>query len=470
MEMPINNALKRIVERNNVRFHMPGHKGRSGYLPSEVLRFDITEINGSDNLMMPTGVIEQSQKMCAETYGAKDFYYLVNGSTTGVMAAIMAACGEGDKILMARDMHVSAINGVIMSGAKPAFIYPSSEDDRFSCVITYNDVKQAISAKPDAKGLYITYPNYYGLCCDLEKIIALAHMAHMTVIVDSAHGAHFGFSDLTPISCGEACADIWVMSLHKNLNCPNQTACICVGDKCSIDSSIVKKRINMLQTTSPSYLFLASMEESIVRMSREGERKIEEAAALAEKFIYNLNNLGGYKCVNLDVPTSAGAYDNDIFKLVIDVTDRGVTGFSASKSLSNLGVECETADLRNIVFMISCDTIWEDYARALKALEQINGTNFDNSASGNVLKLIEKQSEENLEIRKYSLCETRRTPFYKSIGEICCDIIGTYPPGIPLMLPGQRIELSALEMITKLQKAGYCVFGSDGNFINVAAK
>lgn len=467
MKRPIVEMLQRTAEASAVRFHMPGHKGRLGFLPPDVLQYDITELEGTDNLYMPSGAICQSQKLNARALGAGSCFYLVNGSSIGIGASLLTVAGPGEKVIFARDFHLSAVSGIILSGIKPVFVYPGSQNAYLPSVVTARDVKRAISENEDAKAVYLTYPNYYGLCPDLNEIAALAHSVGMWVVVDGAHAAAFAYSDMLPTHPGEAGADIWTMSLHKTLHAPGQCAILCVGEQSGLSEELVKRNINLLQTTSPSYLLLGSMDHALAEMRENGAQMIKDAVLLLEEFILRINMLGGYKCITADIPSGTGAVDRDITKLVIDVTDRGMTGFMAEQKLCKRGVYVEAADHRNIVLMCSFANNRRDYEQLLAALNEIMGTNY-NIADADGSMHCSRNVQINYNMRNIMLHKTASVPFLKAVGRIAACAVGTYPPGVPYILPGQVIGLEALEHLATLQNQGYSLFGTDGYTLEVA--
>ena len=467
MKRPVVEMLQNIAAASRVRFHMPGHKGRLGFLPQAVLQYDITELAGTDNLYMPTGVINQSQKLNAQNLGAKSCFYLVNGSSAGIEASLLTVAGPGEKVIFARDFHLSAVSGIILSGIKPVFVYPSAHNTYLPSVVTALDVKRAISEHEDAKAIYLTYPNYYGLCPDLNEIAALAHSVGMWVIVDGAHAAAFAYSDMLPSHPGEAGADIWTMSLHKTLHVPNQCAILCVGEQSGISEDLVKRNINLLQTTSPSYLLLGSIDHALAEMRENGAKMIGDAVLLLEEFILRVGLLGGYKCITADIPSGTGAVDRDITKLVIDVTDRGMTGFMAEQKLCKKGIFVEGADHRNIILMCSIANNRRDFEQLLAALDEINGTNYNiaNAAGG---MHFNKNVQIKFSMRNIMLHKTVNLPFINAVGRMAACAVGTYPPGVPYILPGQVIDVNALEHLATLQNQGYTLFGTDGYSLDVA--
>jgi len=467
MKKPIVEMLQRMAETERVRFHMPGHKGRLGFFTPDILKYDITELAGSDNLYMPSGVIYQSQKLNAPTFSARSCFYLVNGSSTGVAASLLSVAAPGEKVIFARDFHLSAASGIILSGITPVFCYPSAKNTYLPSVVTLQDIKKVISENEDARAVYITYPNYYGLCPDLNEIAALAHSVGMTVVVDGAHAAAFAYSDMLPPHPGEAGADLWTMSLHKTLHAPNQCSVLCTGEQSDVDDDLVKRNINLLQTTSPSYLLLASMDHALAEMRERGAKLVGDAILLVEEFILRINMLGGYRCVTADIPKGTGAVDRDITKLVIDVTDRGMTGFLAEQKLTRRGIYAEGADHRNIILLCSFGNNRRDYEQLLIALNEINGTNYNIAREVGTMHF-KTQEQLQYNMRNIMLRRTVNLPFVKAVDRVAACTVGTYPPGVPYILPGQVVDVSTLEHLVRLQNQGYTLFGTDGYTLDVA--
>ncbi len=465
MKKPIVEMLHRIADAERVRFHMPGHKGRLGFSPPEMLKFDITELTGSDNLYMPSGVIDESQKLNAPSFAARVCFYLVNGSSSGVVASLLSVADPGEKVIFARDFHLSAVSGIILSGIKPVFVYPSAQNTYLPGVVSVQDIKKAISENEDARAVYITYPNYYGLCPDLNEITALAHSVGMQVVVDAAHAAAFSYSDMLPVHPGEAGADIWTMSLHKTLHAMGQCSVLCVGEKSLATDGLIKRNINLLQTTSPSYLLLASIDNALADMREEGAKLIGDSILLLEEFILRIEMLGGYRCTTADIPRGTGAVDRDITKLVIDVTDRGLTGFLAEQKLSRRGIYVEGADHRNILLLCGFGNNRRDYEQLVIALGELGGTNY-NIAQESVMN-IRPQEQPGYSMRSIMLRRSVNLPFFKTVGRMAACTVGTYPPGVPYILPGQIIDVETLEHLVRLQSQGYALFGTDGHTLDV---
>ena len=310
-------------------------------------------------------------------WAQKAVFFVVNGASAGVAAMLLAGVEEGGRVLFARDVHISAVNAMVLHGIEPVFI-PVGESIKGlpGCVTAGAVLKRAITENPDAKAVFLTYPNYYGMCCDIKKIAQAVHAKNMLLLVDGAHAAHFCFSALLPVSPGEAGADIWVTSAHKTLPAMNQCAYLNVGENCPVPADKIKRTLNMLQTTSPSYPLLASMDYASYFMESQGKEEIYRVVSLAEKYMGLINEIQGLRAVGMEETGKAGIYDRDILKLVIDVSGRGLTGFEAKRHLMENGVYAETADGRYLLLLITvADTrrAFDELLAGLYALPQKKG-------------------------------------------------------------------------------------------------
>ncbi len=460
MDTPILSRLKTLAKKSEVRFCMPGHKGKAGVFFNDVLQYDITEISGADNLCMPEGIIKKSQDLYAESVGAKHSFYSINGSTSCVQAALMSVLGQGDKVIVARDIHMSAIHAFVLVGVRPFFVKPSAKMGRLPCVVSPNDIREAIIQNPDAKAVYITYPNYYGLCVDLKEICEIAHLHGMQVICDGAHAAAFDFSDLLPMSPAECGCDIFSASLHKTLPAMNQCAVLSIGKNAKIRQSTVSSRLRMLQSTSPSYLLLASCDFATASMREEGKQKIADAVAKVEYNIEKIEAIGGLFCVTKDVPKNTGAVDRDILRLVIDVTNLGISGIGAARELEKHGVFVEAADSWHIVLICTIQDTKEDFVRLTEALLKLKGANYTIEKENVLYKLEDVFSQQPvIDMRRAAFAKSRRVRLEDSVGEIATVCVGAYPPGVPIIMPGMKITYSMVDYLIHLRNHGYGLFG-----------
>lgn len=452
--------LAGVAAGTRSRFNMPGHKGKAAYLPERVNVRDITEVPGADSLYCPEGVIQRSQRLYADAIGARSARYLVNGSTCGVETAILSAIGPGDKILVARDLHLSAVHAFILADAKPVFIVPKPSAGSLPSVVTPQQVERAIRRHTDAKAIYVTYPNYYGECVDLETITAMAHEAGMRVICDAAHAAAFDFSTLLPASPSRCGCDLWATSLHKTLPANNQCAALLVGRGClGIPETLVQSRLNWLQTTSPSYLLLASCEFATAIMMQEGADLVSRAVQQLEVATRQLERMG-FRVLSRDVAPQTGAYDRDILRLVIDVSGRGMTGLAAAREMARQGTYVEGADLSNLILICSPVDVEDDLATLVGTMQTLKGGLYT------IERPLRNQDLWNLgesefvaPIRAAAMARRESVPISKCDGRISAACIGLYPPGVPIYMPGQRLSAEKMRTLERLRKEGYGTFG-----------
>lgn len=461
MDTPIIDMLSGAAKAVPVRFCMPGHKGKPAFLEADVDFLDVTELPGIDKLGSPEGAILRSERQYASSIGAKQSYYLVNGSTSGVEASLLAALEPGSKVIMARDVHMCAVSACILGGLDPVFVAPRKRDrSNLPDVVTPDEVEHVISLNPDAKAVFITYPNYYGLCTDLDTIAAMAHEAGMMLICDAAHAAAFDFSQFLPASPSECGCDMWTVSLHKTLPAMNQCAALSIGKECRTAPSLVQTRLNWLQTTSPSYILLASAEYATALMRDEGAMLLARALDLVHDAVRRIGMIGGYNVLTSSVPYYTGAYDRDPLRLVIDVTDRGLTGLGAARDLARRGVAVEAADLSNIILICSVADSREDYDRLIRALQDIKGGIYSIEQSitnADVHALY--GTEFDIPLEKAVRRRSEAVPVSESAGRIAAVCAGLYPPGVPVLMPGQKISADAARTLEKLRRGGYGTFG-----------
>ena len=439
---PIYNAIKEYIDNDPVVFHMPGHKLKGNISEYDsLMKLDVTEIPGTDNLACPEGAIKESEDFAAKVFGADKTFYSVNGSTLGIHAAIRSICGRGDSLIVQRDSHKSVIAGLSLVGAKATYIYPEV-DDKFGIAkpITLPQVKEAFDKDRDAKGIVMTSPSYYGLCPDVKGIVEYVHSIDKIVIVDEAHGAHFPFSDLLPDSANKYGADIVVQSAHKTLPAPTQTAMVHVNGN-RVDSSKVKYNINLMQTSSPSYMLMTGLDISIAYMAEYGAYKLKEVIGYIEEFNKKITDIG-YEILCSD----------DITRLVIKTSSRGISGYSVEKILrEKYNIQVEMSDLNNIVCIATVADEKKDFDKLYEALKEIKGN--ENIES------IPFKFEES-EIVELS-GNFENVKLMDAIGRVSSDFVIPYPPGIALLVPGEVIKATHIDTIDKILSAGGKVIGVD---------
>lgn len=444
MKYPILKMLQSF-QNKNIRFCMPGHKGKFAFGGVGAFAgYDITELPGTDNLYCPQGCIAESEALAAKDHFAERAFYGVNGSSGCILAAF-SYFRPGDKLIVARDLHVSAENAILMSGIVPVYVEVRQTVGEIPAAPASESFLQKMREHPDAKGVFFTYPNYYGKCLEAPKIARAAHAMGMLVVVDSAHGAHLPYSSLLPDSAGQIDADIWCASFHKTLPALNQSAVLFCSARA--DGDRLKERMNCFQTTSPSYLLLASIDYARGFMKDQGEEKI---GRLLENIHFATGEIGkipGMRVVPTDDPT----------KLVIDVAETGRTGFAVAADLHEKGVEIEGADMCNLLLIASVFDEKEDFLQLIAALKSIPTQN---------MRLLPKYTyllggHVELEPEETRRMQTEWADLRDSAGKIAAKSIFCYPPGVPIVLFGQRIPREMPNLLASLADTGYNLLGID---------
>ncbi len=463
MPTPILDALQEWVGKSHSPFYTPGHKRGIGMNPTlkerwgdAVFGWDLPELPGLDNLHAPTGIIQAAQQLAAELFGAQQTWFLVNGSTAGVIAAILATCGEGEKIILPRNIHSSAIAGVIHAGAVPIFITP--EYDRqldIAHSITPAAVKSALEQHPDAKAVMVVYPTYYGACGDLAAIAEIVHSHQIPLLVDEAHGAHFGFHPDLPPAALAAGADLTVQSTHKLLGALTQSAMLHLNSD-RVDARRVSQALRSIQSTSPSYLLLAALDAAREQMAVQGRELMDKTIELSKIARSKIAQIDRLSVVELTRSTPGFKY-LDPTRLTVTVTDLNLTGFAADEILSaELGITAELPSLRHLTFIISLGNTHADLDRLVLAFNNL-ATNYRQDLP---LKLPQIQPPDRLLTamkitpRQASRSPQVDVPIEHSVGKISAATICPYPPGIPVLIPGEIITTDALEYLRQILDLG----------------
>jgi len=328
---PIYEALKNYKSNRVVRFDVPGHKGGRGnkeltdFLGEECLLVDVNSMKPLDNLSHPVSVIREAEIIASQAFKAQNAFFIVNGTTAAVQAMIMSACKSGDKIIMPRNVHKSAINALVISGAIPVYVNPGVDKNLgISLGMSIDDIKEAIEKNKDAKAIFVNNPTYYGICSNLKEIVNIAHENNMLVLVDEAHGAHFYFGEDMPISAMEADADMAAVSMHKTGGSLTQSSFLLCGR--NVNPNYVRQIINLTQTTSASYLLLVSLDLARKNLSLNGKEIFRKTAELSNYARREINNLGGYVAFSKELINGDTVFDFDITKLSIHTRDIGLTG------------------------------------------------------------------------------------------------------------------------------------------------
>ncbi|MCA6072981.1 MAG: aminotransferase class I/II-fold pyridoxal phosphate-dependent enzyme [Endomicrobium sp.] len=466
---PLFDTLLAHAKRGVTSFHCPGHKnGRSidkelrNYTGEEVYKFDVTVFDEVDSLHDPVGPIKKAQELMAQAYGVEHSFFLVNGTSVGNMAMFLAACDPSDSIIVSRSSHKSIMAGIIMSGVWPIWVQPEINQNLdliFSA--TYNQVRDALDRYPESKAVFITSPTYNGVVTELSKIVDLCHRRGKIVLVDEAHGAHLHFNQQLPESAVEAGADLCVQSTHKTLSAMSQGSALHFNSKL-IDFSRVKKIVSMLQTTSPNYLTLASLDLARRQVYLHGEENFDRVIKAAEwGRSYINNNISSMKCFTRQEIQKLG-FDLDITKLTVNVTKTGLSGYEIESILAKeYNIQLDYADLFNLVAIMGEGSNKTDVEIFVKALETIN-KKYHGKQKNWILKIPSLATEMVMRPREVFLSNnTKKVSLAKAVGHVAAQTLTPYPPGIPVVIPGERITKEICDYLIDMSSKDIRISGQE---------
>jgi arginine decarboxylase len=467
---PLFTGLLEHAKKKPIQFHIPGHKKGTGidpefknFIGENALSIDLINIGPLDDLHQPKGIIKQAQDLAAEAFGADHTFFSVQGTSGAIMTMVMAVCGPDDKIIVPRNVHKSVMSAIVFSGAIPVFIHPEIDEKLgISHGITTDAVEKALQQHPDAKGVLVINPTYFGISADLKKIVEIAHSYNVPVLVDEAHGAHIHFHDELPMSAMQAGADIAATSVHKLGGSMTQSSILNVKEGL-VSVKHVQSILSMLTTTSTSYLLLASLDVARKRLATEGRELIDKTIKLAQSIRKQINEIDHLYCVGKEILGSKATFDYDPTKLIISVKDLGITGFEVEKWLRERhNIEVELSDLYNILCIITAgDTELEGDA-LITALKELAEECEHRAEKVEPLQvLLPDIPVLALTPRDAFYSETETIPLEESVGRIIAEFIMVYPPGIPLLIPGEIITKENLFYIQKNLEAGLPVQGPE---------
>ncbi len=467
MYTPIFNALMKYADSNPLPFHMPGHKLGRG-IPAEfsrdLLRMDVTEIPGMDNLHFPNGAIREAQELAARAFGADNTFFLVNGSTCGIHSAIMTICRPGDALIVGRDCHKSVVSGMMLAGANPVYISPRLERSfGIPSVIMPEDVEDALRQNPDAAGVLITRPNYYGICSDIKRIAEIVHSYGKVLVVDEAHGAHLAFNKKLPVPSIHAGADICVQSAHKTLPALTQGAYLHVkGGR--VDGDRLKFNLGMLQTSSPSYMLMAFLDIARAFMEEKGAGLLDYFLDDVEWLKTQLHTEG--RMALLSAEDMEQYCSHDPTRLVINVSKTGKTGFEVEKLVrKNYNIQVEMSDFSNIICIGTCADEKQHLEGLYKGLLGLIGKKAMETPFNKIQDFADMYIR-NLKIPQCAIplkdvmnLNHQYVDIKHAGGRVSAGMVTPYPPGIPLVCPGEIISQEHVAYICALIDAGGTVNG-----------
>lgn len=471
-DAPLYEAIEKHRLNRVVPFDVPGHKGGRGnielieFLGERCLKVDVNSMKPLDNLNHPVSVIKQAQELAAEAFGAKNCFFMVNGTTAAVQAMVMSSCKAGEKIIMPRNVHRSAINALVVCGAIPIYINPGiNKQLGIALGMSISDIENSIKKHPDAKAILVNNPTYYGICSNLKKIVELAHENNMLVLVDEAHGTHFSFGENLPISAMHAGADMAAISVHKTGGSLTQSSILLCGE--NVNDDYVRQIISLTQTTSASYLLLTSLDIARKNLSLNGKDMFRKSIEFAEYARSEINKLGGYYAFSTELNNGDDVFDFDRTKLSINTRGIGLAGVEVYDILrDNYGIQVEFGDLGNILAIISSGDRAMEIERLISAIYEIKRL-YSKDSSG-----MFEHDYINPEVvyapQKAFYMSSKSVPLNKSYGKISSEFVMAYPPGIPILAPGEKITEEIIGYITYAKEKGSLLMGTqDMNVENI---
>ena len=454
-DAPIYEALEQFRRMRIVPFDVPGHKrGRGNPELSELLgdrcvNIDVNSMKPLDNLCHPVSVIKAAEELAAEAFGAAHAFLMVGGTTSAVQSMALACCKKGDKIIMPRNVHRSIINALVLCGARPVYVNPDVDRHLgISLGMKVEQVEQAIRDNPDAVAVFVNNPTYYGICSDLRTIVEAAHSHGMKVLVDEAHGTHFYFGENFPVTAMAAGADMASVSMHKSGGSLTHSSLLLVGK--DMHPGYVRQIINLTQTTSASYLLLASLDISRRNLALRGREAFARVAELAEYAREEINRIGGYYAFGDELVNRDSVYAFDPTKLSVHTLDIGLAGIEVYDILRDeYDIQIEFGDLGNMLAYLSIGDRKQEVERLVSALADIK------LSQEYIPPRVVMTPQESFYAPKEQL------PIQEAEGRICSEFVMCYPPGIPILAPGEEITDEIIEYILYAKEKGCSMTGPE---------
>ena len=462
---PIYEALEKFRKMRVVPFDVPGHKHGRGnpelveLLGNKCVGIDVNSMKPLDNLCHPISVIKEAEELAAEAFGAAHAFLMVGGTTSSVQTMILSCCKQGDKIILPRNVHKSVLNALVLCGAKPVYVNPEVDSHLgISLGMKVEQVKKAIKENPDAVAVFVNNPTYYGICSDIKTIVEIAHKNGMKVLADEAHGTHFYFCKDMPVSAMQAGADMAAVSMHKSGGSLTQSSFLLTGE--NVNYGYVRQIINLTQTTSGSYLLLSSLDISRRNLVLRGEKSFGELIELAEYARSEINEIGGYYAFSKEKIDKSGIFDFDTTKLSVHTLDIGLAGIEVYDILRDeYDIQIEFGDLGNILAYLSIGDRKQEVERLVSALADVK-RRYQKDKTG---MLSQEYIQPNVITtpQESFYAEKESLPIKESKGRVCSEFVMCYPPGIPVLAPGEEITDEIINYILYAKEKGCLLTGPE---------
>jgi len=466
---PVYEALERFRKQRIVPFDVPGHKRGRGnpelkeLLGEKCVSLDVNSMKPLDNLCHPMSVIKEAEELAAEAFGADHSFFMVGGTTSAVQAMVLTACRAGDKIILPRNVHKSVINALVLCGAVPVYVNPEVDKKLgIALGMELSELEKAIKENPDAVCVFVNNPTYYGICSDLRGIVKLAHENKMLCLVDEAHGTHLYFEKSLPVSAMEAGADMASVSMHKSGGSLTQSSLLLVNK--TVNWEYVAQIINLTQTTSASYLLLSSLDISRRNLALRGQESFSKVKDMAEYARAEINSIGGYYAYGAEIVNGTSIYDFDVTKLSVYTRDIGLAGIEVYDLLRDeYDIQIEFGDIANILAYISIGDRIQDIERLVGALADIKRLYSKDPASLMAAEYIVPKVCVSPQKAFYS--DKTALPIAETAGRICSEFVMCYPPGIPILAPGELITDDIIQYIMYAKEKGCSMQGTQDPYM-----
>ncbi len=462
---PIYEALDAFRNARIVPFDVPGHKhGRgnpelSEFLGKRCVEVDVNSMKLLDNLCHPVSVIKEAEDLAAQAFGAAHAFLMVGGTTSAVQSMVLSVCKRGDEIILPRNVHRSVINSLVLCGAIPVYVNPECDEHLgIPLGMRRTQVEKAISEHPNAKAVLVNNPTYYGICSDLKAIVDMAHAHGMLCLVDEAHGTHFYFGENMPVSAMAAGADLSAVSMHKSGGSLTQSSFLLVGE--AVNAGHVRQIINLTQTTSGSYLLMSSLDISRRNLALRGKQVFAHVADLARYAREEINYVGGYYAFGDELVNGDSIYQFDMTKLSVHTLDIGLAGIEVYDILRDqYDIQIEFGDLGNILAYLSIGDRFQEVERLVSALAEVRRC-YQKDKTGLMSQeyidpIVAASPQDAFYAEKISL------PLDEAEGRVCSEFVMCYPPGIPILAPGEMITGKILDYIRYAKEKGCSMTGPE---------
>lgn len=462
---PILEALEEMKTARLVPFDVPGHKRGKGnpdltaFLGEKCLSVDVNSMKMLDNLCHPVSVIKEAEELAADAFGAAHAFFMVGGTTSAVQSMVLSVCKRGEKIILPRNVHRSVINIMILCGAVPVYVNPDMNHELgIALGMRLSEVEKAIRENPDAKAILVNNPTYYGICSNLKGITELAHAHGMKMLVDEAHGTQLYFGKGLPMTAMEAGADMAAVSMHKSGGSLTQSSFLLTGP--SMNPGYVRQIINLTQTTSGSYLLMSSLDISRRTLALHGEETFEKVIEMVDYARTEINQIGDYYAYSKELINGDSIYDFDVTKLIINTLPVGLAGIEVYDLLRDeYDIQTEFGDIGNCLAYVSVGDRPRDIERLVSALAEIRRLYKKDRTGLMTAEYINPKVIYSPQDAFYS--EKQSLPLEECKDMVCAEFVMCYPPGIPILAPGELITQEILDYIIYAKEKGCSMTGPE---------